>query len=54
MLYIGNSFEDRTASSSHKITFLKFNNDYLSDEIHDDLYSTNTMKNLNKIIKKLL
>ena len=54
MLYIGNSFEDRTASSSHKITFLKFNNDYLPDEIHDDLYSTNTMKNLNKIIKKLL
>jgi len=54
ILYIGNSFEDRIASSIHKIFFLKFNNDYLPQENYNYQYSTTNMKNLNKIIKKLI
>jgi len=54
MLFIGNSFEDRIASSTHKIIFIKFNNNYLPKENYDYEYSVNTMKNLNKIVKELL
>ena len=54
MLFIGNSFEDRIASSPHKMIFIKFNNNYLAKENYDYEYSVNTMKNLNKIVKELL
>ncbi len=54
ILYIGNSFEDKNASSLYRINFLKFNNYYLPEEKHNYQFSTNTMKNLNKIIKELI
>jgi phosphoglycolate phosphatase-like HAD superfamily hydrolase len=54
ILFVGNSSEDRIASSFHKINFLKFNNDYLPKENYNYQYSTNNMKNLNKIVKELI
>jgi len=54
VLYVGNSSEDRIASSIHHIKFLKFNNDYLPEENFDYTYSANDMKNVNKIIKELI
>jgi len=54
ILYIGNSSEDRIASSFHKINFLKFNNNYLPEENYNYQYSTNNMKDLNKIVKELI
>lgn len=54
ILYVGNSFEDRIASSIHHIQFLKVNNDYLPEENFDYLYSVNNMKTTHKIIKKLI
>lgn len=54
ILYIGNSFEDRIASSVFRMTFLKFNNDYLPKENFEYAHYTDSMKNLNKIVGELI
>lgn len=54
MLYVGNSFEDQLASSIHKINFIKFDNDYLPLENKKYNYSTNSMRNLHKILGNII
>ena len=54
IVYVGNSFEDKVAALTHKINFIKFDNDYLPLENNKYEYSANSMKDVNKILGKML